>query len=63
MKDKDKNRKLDYFSENLAVPEIHVDTLKYSAANDEEQDSSGDVVFENLAIPEVKLKNPAKHKE
>lgn len=63
MKEKDKNRKLDYFSENLAVPEIHVDTLKHSAANDEEQDSCGDVVFENLAIPEVKLKNPAKHKE
>ncbi len=63
MKDKDKNRKLDYFSENLAVPEIHVDTLKHSAENDEEQDSGSDVIFENLAIPEVKLKNPAKHKK
>ena len=63
MKDKDKNRKLDYFSENLAVPEIHVDTLKNTAENDEEPNIGGEVIFENLAVPEVKLKNPFKKKK
>lgn len=53
---KEKKQKLDYFSENLAFPEIHVNTGKSQDDDDTAQDESEtDVVFENLAVPEVKV--------
>lgn len=53
---KEKKQKLDYFSENLAFPEIHVNTGKPQTDDDADQDESEtDVVFENLAVPEVKV--------
>ncbi len=62
MKNKnDKNQKLDYFSENLAVPEVHVGGS--GDADEAPEDDSGrdEVVFENLAFPEIKIhKNPKK---
>lgn len=54
---KDKNQKLDYFSENLAFPEIHVNSHKPSEDdNTEEPENGGEVVYDNLAIPEIKIK-------
>ena len=52
-----KREKLNYASENLAFPEVHID-----GSEDEEpaeqhppaEEESG-VVFENLAVPEIKL--------
>jgi len=53
---KEKKQKLDYFSENLAFPEIHVNPGKSQTDDDTDQDESEtDVVFENLAVPEVKV--------
>ena len=54
---KDKKQKLGFLSENLAVPEIHVDTPKNAMpAEDDEIDSKGEFVYDNLAIPEINLK-------
>ena len=47
---KDKKNKLDFFSENLAFPEVHVDSQK----------NTGDVAIDNLAVPEVKVKDHKK---
>ena len=48
---KDKKHKIDYFSENLAVPEIHVDSADEASDNDIDDNDSGDeMVFDNLAI-------------
>ena len=48
---KDKKHKIDYFSENLAVPEIHVESA------DEASDNGDEMVFDNLAIPEIKIRH------
>ena len=54
---KDKKQKLDYFSENLAFPEIHVNFRKPSDDdNTEEPENGGEVLYDNLAIPEIKIK-------
>ena len=50
------NQKLDFFSENLAFPEVHVNTQK-NDDNNETEEPEGDVAFDNLAVPEVKVKN------
>ena len=48
---KDKKHKIDYFSENLAVPEIHVDSADEASDNDIDDNDSGDeMMFDNLAI-------------
>ncbi len=52
---KEKKQKLDYFSENLAFPEIHVNTGKTQTDDADQDESETDVVFENLAVPEVKV--------
>lgn len=39
---KDKKHKIDYFSENLAVPEIHVDSADEASDNDIDDNDSGD---------------------
>ena len=49
---KDKKHKIDYFSENLAVPEIHVDSADEASDNDIDE-----MVFDNLAIPEIKIRH------
>lgn len=55
MKDK-KNQKLDYFSENLAFPEVHVGTPAQTEDEDAGSESGGgDMVFDNLAVPEIKV--------
>lgn len=53
------NQKLDFFSENLAFPEVHVNTQK-NDDNNEPEEPEGDVAFDNLAVPEVKVKNHKK---
>lgn len=51
-----KKKILGYFSENLAVPEIHVDnSVKTEENENEEQDNGSEVVFDNLAVPEIKF--------
>lgn len=56
MKNKsDKNQKLDYFSENLAVPEVHVNNSGELPDSPEAENSKDEVVFENLAFPEIKI--------
>lgn len=60
----DKKHKIDYFSENLAVPEIHVDSddeQDDSAAD--ENDSGGEMIFDNLAIPEIKIRRKKTDKQ
>lgn len=58
---KEKKQKLDYFSENLAFPEIHVNSVKPQNDDDSDQDETeSDVVFENLAVPEVKVNKKKK---
>lgn len=55
---KDKKHKIDYFSENLAVPEIHVDSADEASDNDtDDNDSVDEMVFDNLAIPEIKIRH------
>lgn len=56
---KDKKNKLDFFSENLAFPEVHVDSQKNTDDN-EPADPHGDVAIDNLAVPEVKVKDHKK---
>ena len=63
MKENDKKKKLDYFSDNLAVPEIHVNSDKAGEDDDEQSENGGDMIFENLAIPEIKLRSPRKDKK
>lgn len=55
---KKKHTHLDYDSENLAFPEVHIETDKTSQpeTNDDDSGSSADVVTENLAFPEIKIK-------
>ena len=52
---KDKNQKLDYFSENLAVPEVHVNDQDNVTDTVENEDTKDEVVCENLAFPEIKI--------
>lgn len=55
---KDNKHKIDYFSENLAVSEIHVDSADEASDNDIDDNDSGDeMVFDNLAIPEIKIRH------
>lgn len=56
---KNDNKKLDFFSENLAFPEVRVNTQK-NDDNNETEEPEGDVAFDNLAVPEVKVKNRRK---
>lgn len=63
MKENDKKKKLDYFSDNLAVPEIRVNSDRTGEDDDEQSEKGGDMIFENLAIPEIKLRNPGKNKK
>ncbi len=56
---KDKKNKLDFFSENLAFPEVHVDSQKNTDDN-EPTEPHGDVAIDNLAVPEVKVKDHKK---
>ncbi len=58
---KDKNNKLDFFSENLAFPEVHVDSQKNEDDN-EPAAPHGDVAIDNLAVPEVKIKDKKRNK-
>lgn len=58
---KDNKQKLDYFSENLAFPEIHVNSQK-PAEDDTELPGKGDVIYDNLAVPEIKVKKPKEKK-
>lgn len=60
---KDKDKKIDYFSENLAVPEIHVGTEKKLPEDDDiSKEESGGFIFENLAVPEINMKKFKKKK-
>ena len=52
---KDKKNKL----ENLAFPEVHVDSQKNTDDN-EPAEPHGDVAIDNLAVPEVKVKDHKK---
>lgn len=63
MKENDKKKKLDYFSDNLAVPEIRVNSDRTGEDDDEQSEKGCDMIFENLAIPEIKLRNPGKNKK
>ena len=45
--------------ENLAFPEVHVDSQKNTDDN-EPADPHGDVAIDNLAVPEVKVKDHKK---
>ena len=58
---KDKKQKIDYFSDNLAFPEVHVNS-QVSTTDDQEDtpEGNGDVVFDNLAVPEVKVRKQDK---
>ncbi|WP_294408855.1 hypothetical protein [uncultured Ruminococcus sp.] len=54
---KGKNKHLDYSTENLAFPEVHIDNDTKEETDKSEADdktSGGDMVFDNLAIPEIK---------
>ena len=53
---KDKKQKLDYFSENLAFPEIHVNSQKQTENDDTDLHANGDVIYDNLAVPEIQIK-------
>ncbi len=54
---KDKKHKLEFFSENLAVPEVHVDDPENDKPEeDDELHSEGEFVYDNLAVPEINLK-------
>lgn len=58
---KDKKQKIDYFSDNLAFPEVHVNSQVNTTDDQEEtQEGNGDVVFDNLAVPEVKIRKQDK---
>ena len=57
----EKNQKLDYLSENLAVPEVHVNNNDSVQDTAEPGDSRDEVVFENLAFPEVKIHKKRKN--
>ncbi len=52
---KDSEQKLDHFSENLAFPEIHVNSQK-PEEDDTELHGKGDIVYDDLAVPEIKVK-------
>lgn len=56
---KDKKNKLDFFSENLAFPEVHVDSQKNTDDN-EPAEPHGDVAIDNLAVLGVKVKDHKK---
>lgn len=61
---KDKKQKLGFLSENLAVPEICVDTPKNAVpAEDDELVGEGEFVYDNLAIPEINLKKFRKERK
>ena len=61
---KGKDKKIDYFSENLAVPEIHVGSEKKAPEDDDiSKEDDGDLIFENLAVPEINMKNFRKKKQ
>ena len=61
MKNKnDKNQMLDFFSENLAVPEVHVNSSGELPDYAENESSKDEVVFENLAFPEIKIHKKGK---
>ncbi len=55
-KKEEKAHKLEYHSENLAVPEVHVDPNGSYDDEDIEPENGGEMIFENLAVPEIKLK-------
>ncbi len=58
---KDKKQKIDYFSDNLAFPEVHVNSQVNTNDDQEETpEGNGDVVFDNLAVPEVKIRKQDK---
>lgn len=58
---KDKKQKIDYFSDNLAFPEVHVNSQVNTNDDQEETpEENGNVVFDNLAVPEVKIRKQDK---
>lgn len=60
---KDKKQKLEFFTENLAVPEVHVDVPENNVPEgDDELHSDGEFVYDNLAIPEINLKKLRKNR-
>lgn len=61
MDNKDKDKKLGYVSENLAVPEIHVDN--HEEEDDVDNDDGSGIVYDNLAFPEIKIHNKNKDKK
>ncbi len=40
-------------SENLAVPEVHVDRGEEVPAEEKEETEEGSITYENVAIPEI----------
>lgn len=58
-----RKKHLDYDSENLAFPEVHIDTEgedHYAAHSEDDSADDGQVVFDNLAVPEIKIKRKIK---
>lgn len=53
--DKKKKTNLKIDTENLAVPEIHVDDEKLSEDDDLAESDNG-ILYENLAVPEIIIK-------
>ncbi|MCQ2496524.1 MAG: hypothetical protein MJ131_08030 [Lachnospiraceae bacterium] len=49
-------KKLDFHTDNLAVPEITVDE-EDASVSDSDEDNENDVVYDNLAFPEIHIKS------
>lgn len=53
-------KKIDFESENLAVPEIHTGEVKEKAQQDQEmKETTDEILYDNVAIPEYR----PRHKE